>query len=394
MHKNNCFSNFNPCTGCGACYAVCPVSAIFYRLNQKGFYEAFVDEEKCVSCGKCVKACPKYIQNENQLDKNTFRAYSFVHQNPSFLAESASGAAAWALTEMAISKGYQVVGVEYNHNSNTARTVCAHTLKEAEKFKGSKYIQADTRIYKELLKKSGKFMVFGTPCQLAGLSQAAILQNRREDFLLVDCLCHGVPSYNVWQKFLEHIKIKNPISVSFRSKKGGWHNFFMEIKSADRTYYTDARKNPFYKLFFSGLLLNDSCYVCRVKSATYCDIRLGDLWGSKYDLNDRGVSVVLPISERGQSWIEKLSNAGCLQDSSCLRSKIVKSQSSFSNKQIKEKQREKLLTCFTNQPFEIAFSCYQAGLSKRRYFVNFIKSLCPLFIIKYIRFFVHKIKGY
>ena len=48
------------CYGCGACVTVCPVNAITYQLNEKGFYEPNIIQEKCVECGKCKQVCLKY----------------------------------------------------------------------------------------------------------------------------------------------------------------------------------------------------------------------------------------------------------------------------------------------------------------------------------------------
>ena len=42
------------CTGCGACVCICPVGAISYKINENGFYQAFVDSNKCVKCGKII----------------------------------------------------------------------------------------------------------------------------------------------------------------------------------------------------------------------------------------------------------------------------------------------------------------------------------------------------
>ena len=394
MSKNNCFANLSPCSGCGACYSVCPVSAISYSLNQKGFYEAFVDEKKCISCEKCVTVCPKYIQHEKQLDKDTFPVYSFVHKETQILVTSTSGAAAVALTELAQKQGYQIVGVEYNYTDNTARTCLAVTQEQVNKFKGSKYLQSNTQIYRKLLKTPGKFLVFGTPCQLTGLSQAAEQQNRRDDFLLVDCFCHGVPSYLVWHKFLQYIGVEHPRQVSFRSKKGGWHNFCMRIEGETETYQADARTNRFYQLFFSDLLLNDSCYTCRAKSAAFADIRLGDFWGADYDLTEKGVSLMLPLSVRGQTWIEQLTDEGTLEDISHWRHKIVKSQSAFSQTKYNVVRREKLFASLTENSFEKVFSLYFGGLSGKKKLILKFKAMLPLGLAKYVRFLTHKIKGY
>lgn len=394
MQKNNCFANANACSGCGACYSVCPVSAISYTQSADGFYQAYADEKKCISCGKCVKVCPKYLQHTNQLDKNTFSVYSFIHKDPSVLANSSSGAAAWALTELAAKQGYKAVGVEYNYHTDTAQVTLAETLQQAEKFKGSKYVQADTRLYKELLQKNGKFIVFGTPCQMAGLSKALEQAGRREDFLLVDCFCHGVPSYLMWHAFLKHIGIAHPKRVAFRSKKGGWHNFYMQISGTDKTYCADVRNNPFYSLFFSDLLLNNACYTCTAKASAFADIRLGDFWGADYDLTDKGVSLIVPLSERGRQWTESLKEKGDLQDICALRGKIVKSQSAFASTVCRKARRAELLETLKQKDFAQVLAKYRAGISAKKKLVLKVKALLPLWCAKYVRFMAHKLKRY
>ena len=48
----------NSCTGCGACAAVCPLSAISMKADGEGFPYPQTDTGKCVDCGLCRKACP------------------------------------------------------------------------------------------------------------------------------------------------------------------------------------------------------------------------------------------------------------------------------------------------------------------------------------------------
>ena len=45
------------CCGCSACYAICPVSAIFMEFDEEGFFYPLVDENKCIRCYQCIKVC-------------------------------------------------------------------------------------------------------------------------------------------------------------------------------------------------------------------------------------------------------------------------------------------------------------------------------------------------
>ena len=46
------------CTGCHACYNVCPQKCITMQFDNEGFLYPVVDTEKCIECNLCEKVCP------------------------------------------------------------------------------------------------------------------------------------------------------------------------------------------------------------------------------------------------------------------------------------------------------------------------------------------------
>ena len=47
------------CTGCSACYSICPVNAISMENDQENFRSPVIQMDKCIRCGLCVKTCPQ-----------------------------------------------------------------------------------------------------------------------------------------------------------------------------------------------------------------------------------------------------------------------------------------------------------------------------------------------
>lgn len=301
------------CTSCQMCGAVCPVGAITIKLNDEGFYRPFVDIEKCIDCGLCVKNCYKFdesIRMTRILDDK--KLYSAWAKNEQIVKSTTSGGIAYLLADRLIRLGYKCIGIEYDSDSNCAVAKTASTLDGIQSFRGSKYIQALTvHSFRELVKncKKEKYAVFGLPCQIYAIDRFLRAKGVRENHLLIDLYCHGCPSLNLWKKYIDDVLVKTDcqrvVSSNFRSKIRGWGNFYVaEIvvkgTKGQKKYVSQRINDPFYTMFFSDRILNDSCYKCKLRSTLeYTDIRLGDFWGNKFLNNRKGVSGVTICSDNG-----------------------------------------------------------------------------------------------
>lgn len=302
------------CTGCGACYAVCPHSAISYEIGPKGFFIAHAEEDRCTHCGLCTKSCIKFsFHRDDCADLFQKSLYAAQSSNPQDLESCTSGGVAQAFSKMAVSQQRTVLGTVYDSDRQIAKTVFADTQQELEPLKGSKYLQSETaHAYRELIKDMRihlhkQYLVFGTPCQIYGLSGILSHLGLRERAVLVDLCCHGIPSYLVWNNYLEHLKNKKGMSkidqVVFRDKVYGWHNYTMHIRGNGKEFYECSENSLLYQAFFDNVFLNTPCLKCELRRKySRADIRLGDFWGKDYIQRDDGVTAVFVLTQRGKEF--------------------------------------------------------------------------------------------
>ena len=306
------------CTGCGACISICPVSAIEYKINENGFYQAYVKKEKCIKCGACKKVCIKFKKNESCKEVVKGKTISAQSKNKENLIKCTSGGIAFEISKYGIENGYKIVGTIYDYKKNIARTIVADNFEQLDLLRGSKYIQSNTaEAYKKIIdlcKDNGnnKFIIFGTPCQIDGISRVIKEKGFKNEILTIDLFCHGVPSYLVWEKYLKFLKeeknIKDINSLVFRDKNYGWHKYYLKVNDTDGNEYVGCSRNDiFYKAFLDNVLLNDFCQTCLYrKKYTNADIRLGDFWGKRYSNREDGVSAVVCNTEKGEKILKKL----------------------------------------------------------------------------------------
>ncbi len=181
-----------------------------------------------------------------------------------------------------------------------------------EKSFTSKYVQSrlgDTfRKLETDLKDNRKVLFCGTPCQATGLRE--YLRKKRincDNLLIIDIICHGVPSETVFHKFM-NCRYENCTSINMRNKDLGWNwgRYAWKMRFSDGSEETVPQANIAYmKGFISNIYLRPSCYHCVAKTNVGSDITLGDFWGIS-NINEKiptryGVSCVIIRTEAGQN---------------------------------------------------------------------------------------------
>lgn len=387
---NNCVMDPRPCSGCSACCGVCPFGAITMGLSIDGFYQAKVDADMCRACGRCIQVCPKYTERMPKgRDFDALNVYAAYSKDRERQQRASSGGMAEAIMQWGFAHGYKAVGVIYDSLSQKAKTVIAENMSDATKFNGSKYLQSICDdAFAKVLKRGEKFVVFGTPCQMAGLHKAAVLDGRREDLVLVDFFCHGVPSYLLWDCFLKQFPCP-PKDLRFRSKKHGWHSFTMEIDGQ----YIPQPHNPFYTLFFSDQMLSPACYCCASrKSFSFSDIRLGDFWGEAFDERDDGVSVMCAITKKGESIVEELKGGNHIFSFLNIHKSVRSSQAAFQDTKYNTVLRENLFDlCRRGASAAELEKAYLEGKPLIDRCLLWLKGVIPPGIKPFIRKMYHKI---
>lgn len=250
------------CTGCGACYSICPVKSIKMLQNDEGFLYPEADDS-CINCGKCERICPSLKPSQHACDISK-TAYAALTKDLSVWKKSSSGGAfseicaAWADGyEDVVFSGAAFDGFAVNH-------ICVNKIDSIAPLRKSKYVQSnigDTFIeIKNHLDNSKRVVFCGTPCQVAGLK--AYLGRDYDSLLLIDLICHGVGSPTVFEaciRQLENIFDTKIKSYEFRSKRKTYElDYLIKIVTSSKgTIYLS--EDSYTKLFLSQNALRASC---------------------------------------------------------------------------------------------------------------------------------------
>ncbi len=301
------------CTGCSACYSVCPKSAIDFTPDNEGFYYPTVEHTKCIECGICERVCPVISPNELPIEQSLYAA---VNTDSDIRESSTSGGVFTAFAESVIAKGGVVFGVAYDDNWFAQHTY-TETLEGIAKFRGSKYMQSRLgntfAKVKEFLDTNRWVLFSGTPCQADGLRRA--LRKRYERLIILDCVCYGVPSPKVFQHYLNELtEGEKPETFSFRAKLHGWRDYSISYDINGVNHNHLARKDNFTFAFMKHLSVRPSCFNCPDKGGrSEADITIADLWGVEAIMpeidDNRGCSLVITNSTKGENLLQSCSSS-------------------------------------------------------------------------------------
>ena len=298
------------CSGCSACENIFPQKAIQMIEDEEGFRYPKINKQKCIKCRLCEKICPNIKRN---LENNIIKVYGAKHRNEKEQYTSRSGGVFIALSNYILDLGGIIYGAKLNSDFSVTMER-ADSKEERDKFKGSKYVQADMnnviKAVQDDLKIGRKVLFSGTPCQIAGVISCTS-EKLRKNLYTCDIVCHGVPTKLVFYDYLKFIQRKYKKRIkefNFRDKKFGWQSHIETITFEDDS---SISKKYFRNLFYGHNIIRPSCFKCNYANIHRpADITIGDFWGidqiAPEFLDTKGVSLVIINNEKGRVLFESI----------------------------------------------------------------------------------------
>ena len=311
------------CCGCSACKQICPKKCIRMEEDNEGFLYPKVDIVHCIDCHKCERVCPVINRYASSTKPYSYGARTY---NEELRAKSSSGGMFTVIATTIIEKGGVVFGARFLDDWSVAHDY-TDNLDGLSLFRGSKYVQSRIgeayTLVKKFLDEERIVLFTGTPCQVSGLNH--FLGKKCDNLYTMDIVCHSVPSPKVWRLYLDDIKKNTSISyITFREKLNyGWKNYGLNIEAKNEEGETiilekgghlGKEANIYMRGFLSNLTTRPSCFSCPARNYTSgSDLMIADFWHlDKYhpDWDDnRGMSVVLTITEKGRKLFDDVKNS-------------------------------------------------------------------------------------
>ncbi len=317
----------------------------------------------------------------DKINKNyPLSAYAVKH-NSDVRMKSSSGGVFTALSDIILQNGGKIYGADFDQNMHLRHT-CADTPEKRDRMRGAKYIQSDiSGVHKQIktdLENNQQVLFVGTPCQVNAVKNFI---GENENLYTADLICHGVPSPELWEKYIKYIEEKynkKATYFSFRNKDIAWRKYSGRVTFTDGTVIANNNLlNAYCELFGYDLALRKACENCPFASLSRVgDITLGDFWGIENVLpeidDNKGVSAVLINTEKG----EKLFNSAKrnLEVFEVTAEQIAKRQPNLSRPSKRSIKAEAFENDLKTLPFEKVLKKYTNVGIKRR-LINIIKGV-------------------
>ncbi|WP_287621481.1 Coenzyme F420 hydrogenase/dehydrogenase, beta subunit C-terminal domain [Parabacteroides sp.] len=304
----------NSCTGCKVCLNVCTHNAISFSENHYGFWYPVIDESLCIDCGLCKKACPNNIPPVLHAPLKAVIGHAIDKEEQK---SSTSGGVASALCRYILRAGGVVYGCTSAHYP-LVHHIRVESENGLELLKGSKYVQSDVEDVFGLIRQDlqeRKVVFVGTPCYCAGLKK--YIHKDSENLVLIDFVCHGVPSQKILKDAVEEVSSGEQIqTVQFRKKTQcgeSKYGLFLGGENGRSIYQNTYPKDDYIITFLSGMFYRPSCYECKYAQVKRCsDITLGDYWDrekkTSFQNRQYGLSMIMVNTKKGKWLLDECSS--------------------------------------------------------------------------------------
>jgi len=322
--------DYQQCTGCGVCAYI---EAERYEMVDEPAYgrRPSLKPNAVKETGEAFRACPgkglvhpsrKDPLDETSQDHPCWGPITSVYEGHARAEDlrwvGSSGGVITALAAACVEK-FGITGVLHaamdENRPYLNKTVYSKTTDQIKKAAGSRYSPAspcDGLSSVEAAK--GQSVFIGKPCDVAAV-RMAVAENpalTEKIGLTIAFFCAGVPSTDGLLSLLKKSGIENPEDLEHLKYRGcGWPGKWEakwsvngETKAASLTYDESWGYLEAFRQW--------RCRVCVDHSGEFADISVGDPWYRELTGNEKGSSLIIARTGRGNDFLKKAIAAGTL----------------------------------------------------------------------------------
>lgn len=308
------------CTGCGLCSVVDPTVSIVEKrglLQPQPFPKRVDMDEFCPGMGYDLKqmGAELFPQSSYCYELGFYKNLLAIRsQSVATLKNASSGGVITEICKYALEKHLVdgIICTKYNYSRDKVRPVSFIAYNEEDLLlaQGSKYCPTSTlSILSEIVKcPSKKFILIGTPCQIAGFRKFSLLHASLRDqiVLCISNFCGGYRDFRELDFFIHNVAGFKKATY-FRHRGGGQPGGMKIINETGEEYaapYPDYAKLSHY-------VKVERCSLCMDAVAELSDISCGDAW-LDYLKEDGPWSIAITRSNTAKSIVERMLNEGRL----------------------------------------------------------------------------------
>ena len=305
------------CIGCGLCGLKEGVEIEYSNgilLPNKVPLDAMI-ERSCPAKGYDLKqlAYDLFGEVNYRHEIGYYRTIKLAHTSDQSLKEKAASGGVMSQIAMVVLNKHLVDGVItnrfiYEKGNVRTETYIAKTKDEIIAGQGSKYCPTSTLSILNELEQNKKYLLIGTPCQIAGFRLYAKYNEQIKDQVLftIANFCGGYRDFRELDFFVHDVA--HISEVNYFQHRGGGQPGSMRIegKSGEVFQYPYpkyAKISPFVK--------NERCTLCMDAMGELADFSCGDAWLENRD-ESTPWSIIIARSENAEKFLQEIVLEGSL----------------------------------------------------------------------------------
>lgn len=346
--------NSNLCLGCGLCHMINDnVKIIEHEGSLHSNYTEVVSGSRkgninvCPGAGYNIDELGRIIHNapHYEYELGYYTSLLLAHSTDAeILARASSGGAitAIALYMLESGKADGVICTKYVYPDGKPRssTYVARTKVELIEAQGSKYCPTSTLSILPELIEGERYVLIGTPCQIAGWRKyAKCFKASFEIVLTISNFCGGYRDYREIDYFVNEVAGFNAVS-HFQHRGDGvpGRMRIVDEKGNEWSYpYPDYAK-------LSYIQKNKRCTYCIDATGELADISCGDAWLSRVKALNQVWSSVISRNQIGEAIISEMRSAKLIETGEISKQEVILSQKlNITSKKYRQFKRLRLM---------------------------------------------------